>query len=449
MRMPIQVSDSLLEILDAQRSSSAWASFTGSLGTSAYLRPLRIAEIKLLFDLAQERHYWLVYRGFHVLLLAAAFLLFVRALDVRTWRDTAAATFALTVFTGLNTFRGTVREAFPINHFLIIVVLALVALNLARSKGGRWVDVAAVVVFVVASLTLESGLLVWVVVTAAWACGMRGISSRGVLAITGCLVAYFCARSLYLATGMPGLEERSSGFLLRVLEPQELIERFGANPIWFYAYNIATSMLSVPFSDPDGGVFEILRARLQGDVPPRLYIAVVSSTATTALIGWVIAGRYRRGTPRLQEADWQLLLIAGAVLTANAALSYAYTKHEILSVAGAFYAFAAFAAARYAIEYWYESPRRATGVAVVVLLALVSTMWTFRSLGVHHMLRVQAFRVRVEWARVSPDRVPRTGSEDERLAATALVRDLRQEALGMAVVNPYLLPRWADRWWGE
>src|SRR5688572_21190224 len=230
MRMPIQVSDSLFEILDAQRSSSAWESFTGSLGTSAYLRPLRIAEIKLLFDLAQDRDYWLVYRGFHALLLTAALILFVRALDVRTWRDTAAATFALTVFTGLNTFRGTVREAFPINHFLIIVVLALLALNLARSKGGRWVDLAAVVVFVVASLTLESGLLVWVVVVAAWACGMRGISSRGVLAVTGCFIAYFCARFLYFSTGVPGLEERSSGFLLGILEPDELIERFGANP---------------------------------------------------------------------------------------------------------------------------------------------------------------------------------------------------------------------------
>jgi len=447
--MPIQVSDSLLEILDAQRSSSAWESFTRNLGTSAYLRPLRIAEIKLLFDLAQDRHYWLVYRGFHAVLLATALLLFVRALDVRTWRDSAAAVFALTVFTGLNTFRGTVREAFPINHFLIIVVLALLALNLARSKGGRWVDVAAVVVFVVASLTLESGLLVWVVVIAAWACGMRGISSRAVLATTVCLALYLCARSLYLSTGLPGLEERSSGFLLRILEPEELIERFGSNPIWFYAYNVTTSMLSVPFSDPDGGVFELLRARLQGDVPPRLYLAVVSSTATTVLIGWAVIGRFRQRAPALHEADGRLLVIAGAVLVANAAISYAYTKHEILSVAGAFYASAAFVAARDAIDHWHASPRRVAGVAVVLVLALIATMWTFRSVGVHHMLRVQAFRVRVDWARVSPDRVRNIGSGEERLAAVALVRHLRQDALETRVVNPYLLPRWADRWWGE
>ena len=164
--------------------------------TSVYLRPLRLAQVKVLFDLAQG-HYWLVYRGSHVLLLAAALFLFVRVLDVRTWRDGAAGAFALTVFTGIHTFRGIVREGFPVNHFLVIVVYSLLALNLARSKGGRWVDLTAVMVFVAASLTLESGLLVWVVVATAWACGMRGISSRGVIAVTGCLAAYCCMRFLY------------------------------------------------------------------------------------------------------------------------------------------------------------------------------------------------------------------------------------------------------------
>ena len=114
-----------------------------------------------LFDLANG-HYWLVYRGFHALLACAAIGLFVRALRVRTWDDFAAAIFALTVFTGLHTFRGLVREAFPVSHFLQVAVLCLLALNLARSRGGWLVDVAAAATFAVASLTLESGLLVWV-----------------------------------------------------------------------------------------------------------------------------------------------------------------------------------------------------------------------------------------------------------------------------------------------
>src|SRR5687768_6622365 len=141
--MPVQVSDSLGEILDAQASPSPWASFTASLHSTAYLRPLRIAQIKALFDLAGGEHYWLVYRGFHALLLIAAVLLFTAALRVSTTIDFAASAFALAVLVGLRTFRGLVQEAFPINHFLEMVVFCLIALNLARSRGGWRTDVGA------------------------------------------------------------------------------------------------------------------------------------------------------------------------------------------------------------------------------------------------------------------------------------------------------------------
>jgi hypothetical protein len=447
MRIPVQVSDSLAQLLNVQQSPSLYATFEATARRGAYLRPMLLAQIDVLFDVAQG-HYWLAYRGFHALLLIATLLLFIRALNVRTWNDCAAAVFALTVFTGLHTFRGTVREAFPINAFLIIVGFCLLALNLARSRGGWWVDVTAIVTFAMASLTLESGVLVWVVVVVGWACGMRGISSRGVMAVTGCLAAYLWVRFSYYSAGVPGLEERSSGFLLGTLEPEELIERFGANPFWFYLYNVATSILSVPFSEPDGGVFEVVRAWLQGYVPPRVYLAIVSSTVATALICWTTVGRLRKRTLTLHVTDGQLLAIATAVLLGNSAISYAYTKHEILSVAGAFYAVAAFVAARHAIDRWHSSTRRLTRVSMTLVMAAMATMWTARSLGVHHMLRVQAFKVRADWARVPDERMRDSGSAEERRAA-ALIRQLRKDALDMPVVNPYLLPRWADRWWGE
>ena len=116
--MPIQVFDSLSEILDAQRSPSVWVSFNDAMGTMHYFRPLRIAQSKALFDVAQGSSYWLAYRGFHALLIGVALLLFTRVLRVSTITDFAAAAFALVTLTGLHTFRGTVQEAFPINHFL-------------------------------------------------------------------------------------------------------------------------------------------------------------------------------------------------------------------------------------------------------------------------------------------------------------------------------------------
>ena len=233
-----------------------------------------------------------------------------------------------------------------------------------------------------------------------------------------------------------------------MLEPDELEQRFGANPTWFYAYNVATLALSVLFSEPDGGVFETGRAWLQGSIPPRLYVAVISSVMTTCLIAWAIVGRRRahaRGS--LDDSD-QLVVVAFAVLVANSALSYAYTKHEIISVAGAFYAFGASVAGRQALEYLRESRRRAGRLVVVALLAMLAAGWACRSAGVHHLLRVQAFKVRNDWARLSPAMLRETGTAVERRSA-ALVRQLRQDALDVRVTNTYLLPRWVDRWWGE
>jgi hypothetical protein len=386
------------------------------------------------------------------LLVAAAVFLFIAALDVRSWADAGAGMFALTVFTGLHTFRGTVREAFPINHFLEIVVLCLVALNLARLRGGWWVDLAAAVTFVVASLTLESGLLVWVVLCAAWACGLRGVSRRGLVLVTVLLVAYFGARFALLHAGTPGLSERSSGFWLEVLEPDELQRRFGDGPLPFYAYNVGASIMSVLFSEPQDGVFVAVRSWLSGDVPPRVYVAVVSSILTTLLIGWATVACLRGlATSRNRPRD-ALLLLFPIVLVANAALSYAYTKDEIITVAGAFYALAAFAAVRYLVDRVVSAgsgEATAPGtLAVVALMLVVAALWAVRSAGVHHMLRVEAFKVRNDWASLPPDRYAGGTSPSDQRAA-ALVRQMRRSAFEARVTNPYLLPRWADRWLGE
>jgi len=447
MRKPIQVTDSLIEILDVQRSPSLYATFVEVAQRPAYFRPLRLVQIKALFDLAGS-HHQLVYRGFHALLLMAALLLFVRALRVRTWVDFSAAVFALTVLTGLHTFRGTVREAFPINHFLEMVVFCLLAVTLAQSRGGWWIDLAAVVTFLVASLTLESGLLVWVVCVAAWVCGLRGVSRRGLVAMTLLVGAYFWTRFSLLSVGAPGLDERDSGFWLSVLEPAELQRRFGANPGWFYAYNVTTSMLSVLFSDPDRGVFHTVRTWLDGGVPARLYLVTVSSALTTGLIAWSVRTRLDVRSGGETGANNQFLILFALMLVSNAALSYAYTKQETISVAGAFYAFAAFAAARQAVAYVRAPGAIGPRMALCVMLAVVAPLWAFRSVGVHYMLQAQAFEEQVEWARLDPERLADRGYPSDA-RSRALASKLRREALDRRLANPNLLPSWPERWWDE
>src|SRR5262249_15658716 len=187
-------------------------------------------------------------------------------------RDLVAAALAIAVFSGIHTFLGTVKEAYPINHYLVVSVLCLAALNFAQSRGGWIVDIAACLPFVLPPLILESGVLVWVVLAAAWIAGFRGTSARGVVAVTALFAAYLVVRFGYLANGLPSLTERSSGYLLTRLEPSEINARFSAARYQWYAYNIASSAASVLFSQPRAGVWVIAREWIRGMLTPRTCI---------------------------------------------------------------------------------------------------------------------------------------------------------------------------------
>jgi len=444
--MPVQVSDSLGELLEAQRSPSAAASFNDSLGSAAYLRPLRIAQIKVLFDAAQGSHYWLIFRGLHALLIGVALLLFTHVLHVSTRTDFAAAAFALVTLTGLHTFRGAVQEAFPINHFLEILVCCLLALNLARSRGGIWVEAGAAVTFTVAALTLESGLLVWVVVAAAWAVGWRGISIRGLTLMTALLLGYLYVRFVSFSGGMPTLSERSSGYWLSMLEPSELQQRFGANPLVFYGYNVWTSIMSVLFSEPQAGVFEAVRAWLDDRLLARTVIPITTSVIATGLILWAAARRVVNRDALDDTA--RFILIATAVLGANAVLSFSYTKNEIMSVAGAFYALAAFGGMRDGLL-TAPSMQRAARIGFAALLCLLSVGWTVRSVGVHYVLRSRAFKHQADWVAL-PGLWQRSERWPNDPADLRLILQLRADAVGLPLPNTRVgHPEWPDRVWTD
>ena len=452
-RMPVQVSDSLTEILDAQASSSIAESFDNAIGTTSYLRPLRIAQIKALFDLANGQHYRLVYRGFHALLIILLIWLFVRVLPVESPIDAAAAAVAVTVLTGLHTFLGFLREAFPINHFLEIAVLVMVALNLTLSNGGApragwrgWsIDLLAGITFAVAALTLESGVLIWVVIATAWLVGLRGVSTRGLVFVTALLAGYFVLRFWYLDTGLPSLAERTSGFFLERLEPREIQQRFGDRRFVFYAYNVAASLLSVLFSEPRDGLFAATRAWRSGDVHPLAYLTVLSSLAMTMLMVWA-GGRWLLTRAPLGRRG-RLVIVAVVVILANAALSFSYTKDDIIAVAGVFYAIAAFVAIRSTLECAQAGGfMRATTVSLA-MLALASA-WAMRSSGVHHVMNEHAFRARNDWAEL-PMRWEQEGRWPKDDAPLALIQRLRDAAIDAEVPNPQMVPEWRGQWYGD
>jgi dolichyl-phosphate beta-glucosyltransferase len=444
LRMPVQVFDALEEMLAAQRSPSIVDTFWSAAYNAAYLRPLRIVQIKLIFDGAQG-HYWLAFRGAHALTMAACLLLFTRALRVRTIADLCAAAFALTVVVGLHTFRSTVQEAFPINHFLEIAVMALVMLNLSQARPRRLVDATALATFVVASLTLESGLLVWVVAVTAWLLGMRGLSTRGVVAMTLLLAGYFVLRFGVLTVGTPGLIERSSAYLFEVLDPSELERRFGDRLAVFYAYNVVSSTLSVLASEPQSGLFVTTSAWVNHRLTSGLVLTFISSLVTTGLIASATVLLIRRY--RASDASDRLILLFAAVLAANAALSYAYTKDDIMSVAGIFYGLAAYGAIRLLIARVGPTQRLLAATLTTVIFA-TGMAWSVRSLGIHHVARTYAFKTRNDWAS-QPGNWKRSGRWPDDVQSQRLITTLRDNALSMPAPNPHFEPPWMAKLWGD
>ena len=434
LQMPLQVHDSLDEIVAAERSPGVWASFTSSIGVAGYFRPLRIAETKLLLELSGGRAF-AAYKAFHIALVMAAFGLFIALLRIETGLDLAVSLFALSVFAGIHTFLGLVKEAYPVNHFLQVVVLVLVAMHLSRSRGALWIDVAALLTLVAACLTLESGVLVWVVLAASRMAGRRGVSDGALMAATVLVVTYLVVRFTVLPHGM----QNASGYLAERLEPEQIRDRFGPGLSRFTIYTVLASICSVLVSEPRAGTFVVLRAWDAGNIPPRMWINIVSSLLTTVLIAlaaWRVSRPPGDGDAKRHRADMRAdFLIFGAVLAVSGAASFTYAKDEIMSVAGVCYALVAF----WAVRDRLMSVRR-PGAAVVLATALLvaSSLWAVRVIGVQHVLRTQAFAFHNDWATVR-DHLP------DDPTARSLVTRLRTEALSKPVVNPWFVPRWADR----
>jgi hypothetical protein len=443
LHMPLQVYDCVSVMIKAAQAPSAWEQFYSHLHSEGYFRPVFYSEVKLLLDLSNG-NYFLTYRLFHAFLIFAFLMLFARALDVRDRWALVVAPFALTVFVGMHTFIGTVKELYPVNHFLQVAVLTLAAINLAQTRGGWLIDLLSVLTFTVAALTLESGLLVWVVFVTAWLVGMPGVSRRGLATVTVLVGAYVLVRFGLFGTGLPGVDERSAGFGLQAIDPPEIARRFGDNMLPFYAYNVGSSIMSVLFAEPRSGVWVLVRDLLNGYVRTHTQVNLVAAFFATGLLVAYVVSRVRSGSRWPVTLTDQQLAVFTAVLLANAAISYAYTKDEIVSSAGALYALPVAGAAVYFLRRWdVRRPSRRV-LALACTIALIgSGAWMIRALGVHQVLRTQAFVQRNDWARLE-DEWRRNGRWQEYAEAGALpmILQLRDEAIAARVVNPRFNPGW-------
>ena len=141
-RIPLQVTDTLVPLLEAQQIPSVIAAFESGATNAGYFRPLRAAQIQALFN-AANGHYHVAFKAFQIAFVVIVFVLCLLALHVDSMPRLAALLFALMVLMGMHTFRGTVWEAYPVNHSLEVVAFCLLALVLSQSNGRWWADAAA------------------------------------------------------------------------------------------------------------------------------------------------------------------------------------------------------------------------------------------------------------------------------------------------------------------
>lgn len=438
--LPVQVTDSYGNMVDASHGT-LWDLISRQFFQRAYLRPLLWAHIRVLMDAADGHYYWM-FRGWHVFQIGLLMALFLAIVRPRGAAAAAAVPVGLAALIGMHTFSGTIREAFPINTFLTIVLCCYGAAAVALGAPRWWRDIAAFVLFVFAALTVESGLLVWVVLVAAWMAGARGVSRWGIAAQFALLAGYFYLRFAVLHVGSPGLEERSSGFGFSTRNPSDLIASFGGNPLPFYAYNILSSILTVFFGQPRAGVWTDVRdVVMRGEYVTVGSVLVLACTLGSLLIGRYVWRRRREWLARRFDRADQIVFIFLGVTAANAFISYPYTKDVIMSPAGAFFALALTVALRHLLE---SVTSASAGRAVVtgVLVSALSVAWAVALTAAHVGLRQAAGKTRGEWAYVDAWLERERKVLDE--PAVEMKRRLQEEAVVLHPMRPTLQGEWVE-----
>ena len=172
-----------------------------------------------------------------------------------------------------------------------------------------------------------------------------------------------------LSTGTPGLTERATGFGFGRLEPDEVVERFGASPYLFYLYNVVSSFLSVVLSEPRAGTWDLTARVVRGQIAPGMVVPVFSSLLATGGNGMV----YRRSVANLGGATLRARRSAGAhrargrsrergdLLCLHEGRDHEHRRCVLRA--------AAFAAATYALERMAEMRMSAVRSSVVLLFS--------------------------------------------------------------------------------
>ena len=433
---PFQVSDNIAHIRIAY--SKSWKELFEHTLVYGQVRPMLWATVKIVYELSQG-HVFIAYKIFHCFQVFLVAFLLVRLFSVRSLPQLMAASLALVVFIGIHTFAETVTQAYPVNSHLTIILCCLINFNLLRSKGGWQVDIAAVFTFLVALFTVETGALAGLILFSGFVLGYRGVSRWAFVGLLAVIALYIVA-AIAIVQEIP-TSSRGIGFGLSLKSPEELSQIIGDSTYLLYLYNVASAALSVLFSEPRDGIWRITNHVLNGGLQPWMLIQAASSCILTAVIAWAICLRFRFWLAlSLTEYD-RLILMALLILAGNSLIGFGYSYDAVLGVAGAFYAIAAFAACAILFEP-RTRPKLSLGsrVIIVPLLLAMTLGWSARAVGLHHQIRLTAWKNQQEWPRAL-EHLQMTSAASENDPFKAFVLETRQHSLEMPVKDPFFWAR--------
>ncbi len=439
VHVPFDVSDNVSTLITID-GTTVERLFTSTGTMAGFMRPAGWFTAKLVAD-ASGGDYFAGFKAFNIITVLLLMLGGVRLLHVRSSLGFGVAALTLAVMMGIHTFHDSLRET-PLNGHVFVPLWLVGAVLLADSRPRRWKDVVVLALAIYAMLFVELGLLLPVCLVVGYAVGLRGISRGAVIASCGLVGVYLYARFFYLHVGAPGFVERSSGFGLGTLDPPELAAKFGGNALPFYAYNVVASAMDILFSEPRAGVFVFVRELVAGALTSGTMLNVVTSLATTGVIAWFAAVRWRAWLAGDFEHADQIILIAGAVIAANAFISFSYTKDVTVNTGAVFYALAAGIAVQSLMIRVAGRRLPVLGTAaLVVLLMVISVGWTVRAATFYLDMRASAYAHQNNWVMVyewlERERIP---LRDDR--ERDLVRRLRAQMLAMTTPRGYLGPAW-------
>jgi hypothetical protein len=374
--------------VSAAGDTRSWHEFFSDVLTkSVEYRPLldvgtRVAYRIIGLSLGTYKIIVLLEFGLMLLALAAVF-------NAKGWPRIVASTIALTVAAGLHTSQ-ILFLFVPLNAYaaalLIVLTVALLALT-PRTRGFEWVMLPLTLV---ALLWLEIGVFIVPLVAVAWVMKAPGTTWRSVAAAGLGLAIYLVARLGFSPGGVP-LDSPETGLGFSTISADDSYKLFANAPWVFWLYNVGATLLTVLASEPRAGRFQFVEALIRGSVPLWMWLHVMSSLVTTAVVGVVVLGiRGRPQRDQLIAAFGVVLMVGGSVL------AFLYTRDRIGLPVGFGYAMLVYVALSGLLE--RRTPKWQT-VPIGLLVAALGVCWLIRTGERYVALRDTAWEYHLEWDR--------------------------------------------------